>query len=304
MWRKFEPVIRNRLPSFVISILKNTGYDNIAALQRINSEEITIIEKYAQDNLIELIKKDKQYSHQAENFKFLPGHKAALIALPEIVKDYVENYESKLKSKSKKSKCDSNQLVETLEINFTKEDENLLKASLLKKVENYAQTVLKSDLQLPEENISHLDVAFNKAGDIIKKCVVKCIKCDIKTSCSFNKVWQISNFEKHLKGCYLGKNFGKTSEQTPRTTVELPGETVQKSPGIAAEKSPKKVLNLESNIVKPNQENEDDLMNLIAETSVESGDNVTLIQHNVQLDESVDESLMTASMTALNIKKK
>lgn len=214
-----------------------------------NLEEISIIENYVQENLLELIRKDKTYSPQAQNFKFLPGHKAALIALPDIVNEYVANYEeSNLKSKPKKNTPEhTTQVLETLEINFTKEKEQSLKLSLIKKVEKFGQNILKiSDLKLPEKNISSLDVCFNKAGEIIQKCSVLCPKCEARIACIFNEVWQVSNLEKHLKDCFLG---GETGTNPIENSVAKTTETLI--------------------IEKPIQANEDELIALLEETNVD-----------------------------------
>lgn len=261
MWKYIEPVICNKLPPIVITILKKTGYDNVTALQRMNLEEILIIEKYVQENLTEFIRKDKTYSQQAEHFRFLPGHKSALIALPDIVNECIAIYEqSNSKSNPKKNKPKQpTQVLETLEINFTKEDEQLLKSSLIKKVEKYAKNIIKeSDFKFPEDNISSIEVCFNKAGDIIQKCYALCTNCNVKTSCIFNKVWQISNFEKHLKDCYLGK--------------ETAANSVKNSVPNTAEKSC---------VEKPVPENEDDLSALLNERN----------EKIVQLNKSLENAL-------------
>lgn len=227
-----------------------------------NLEEITTIEEYVQKNLIEWIKKDKTYSEQANNFKFLPGHKAALVALPDIVNDYIATYQQ---SNSKKKRYnlgnnprkngdldeDTPTVIETVEINITEEDQQALQSSLIKKVEKYAKNILKkSDLKLPQQNISSLDVCLNKAGAIIHKCSVLCTNCDIKTVCSFNKTWQVSNFEKHLKDCYLGKRPEKPLETLSNHSLQ--------------EKSSEKTI-----VEKPIQENAHDLDSLLNKTSDE-----------------------------------
>lgn len=147
-------------------------------------------------------------------------------------------------------------VFEALEINFTKEDEELLVSALIKKVNKFATNTIKlNDFMLPKTNISSLDICFNRANEVVKKCFVLCTICDVKTACIFNKTWQVSNFEKHLKDCYL-KHFEKGAE----TTVNLAASSIANSVPTTPEKS---------NVVKPVQENEEDLSALLNNTNDE-----------------------------------
>lgn len=71
-WQNFEEFLGYQFPNEVKSKLIFSGFDSEIALLELSPENILLVEKF-----------------QAENFMFLPGHRALLMGLPEKIKEYI-----------------------------------------------------------------------------------------------------------------------------------------------------------------------------------------------------------------------
>lgn len=82
---RFQPknsivdTINAELPDCIHKILKETGFDSEDALLELNDISISIIEEFVQQDRI--ILKESIYENR-EPFKFLPGHRVLLLAIP------------------------------------------------------------------------------------------------------------------------------------------------------------------------------------------------------------------------------
>lgn len=207
-FKHIEKVTKVKYPQFIKKILADCGYDSAVSLQTIDEKAIDKIEVEINSNLI--IYRDyfenTLYEKKLDNseFKFLIGHRAILLDLPNKIKQCNEEKE-RLKSSSKLNKTNSlanstitaenlteKQLIEKLSekiINFLK-NKGISAASihyfstdaLLEKLEKKEHTLTKKQ----EEN-----------GTTVK-CKLKCPFCVKKLYCNRYKYWNISNFTKHL----------------------------------------------------------------------------------------------------------
>lgn len=81
-WPKFEHFLNNRIPKILISLLKNNGYENAFSLKLLNYNTVDYLEKNGLNNT----------EYAAIYDKLLPGHRASLLALPELVQEFQRSY--------------------------------------------------------------------------------------------------------------------------------------------------------------------------------------------------------------------
>lgn len=89
-WPKFEYHIRDRIPDFLIKLLKKAGYDTAFSIKLLNNELLDELESFANEQ------QKPQLQPEQKRFKLLPGHRATLLALPSIVDEYVENIDKSI----------------------------------------------------------------------------------------------------------------------------------------------------------------------------------------------------------------
>lgn len=78
-WSKYEYRLRDHIPDCLIRLLKQGGYDNMFSIKLLNHELIDQLEVFANER------------SPGTNFKILPGHRAALLALPKLVEQCEKN---------------------------------------------------------------------------------------------------------------------------------------------------------------------------------------------------------------------
>lgn len=213
------------MPDFIVEILIESGYDSSHTWEIIDNNEIDLIEKYANENLISKkeIFQGTVYENSTE-FKFRPGHRALLKCLPKYVKDFKSkknvhqrvnrstNSLEAIQSGSQTNNQTNNQMenqtndqtnnqtenqtvnqIEKISATNDEQEKNLLKNRLVKKLLNFAEKInLKINLDL--NNINN----FRKEGEQYK-CRITCPICDKTTACSFLKYWLVGNVERHFK---------------------------------------------------------------------------------------------------------
>lgn len=179
------------------------GFDHSLAVKQINVETIKNIETNTTDNLKHILEGSVYEKNSV--FRFLPGHRASLLVLPELV----ENYE-KTKSVTKKS-VPKVYSAASSENSSECEGKEQLKTILIQKLTKYCTKINLGVSDLSEENIGCIEIAANRAGVTTYKCSVKCHICDLKIPCIFNKVWQKSNLEKHLKNFHVTEKSASTN---------------------------------------------------------------------------------------------
>lgn len=192
-----------------MKILEANGFDHALAIKQLDIENIKVIESNTTENLQHILK-DSVYEHNS-TFKFLPGHKAAVLALPDLIVAYIvkANVSSNVNLNQRSAINYSNQ--ENIDISTEEFKDNLVK-TLIQKVEKYSKKIELNVSTLTDENISSIETCTSRAGATVYKCSVKCPICELKIPCIFDKNWKISNFEKHLKDFHAnGKGVSKKS---------------------------------------------------------------------------------------------
>lgn len=78
-----------------MEILQKSGYDNTISIQNLIDDRIDRVEKFVQQNLQPVL--DEAYAKMSE-FRFLPGHRATLLGLPEAIKKFESRTETSAKT--------------------------------------------------------------------------------------------------------------------------------------------------------------------------------------------------------------
>lgn len=139
----------------------------------------------------------------------------------------------------------------------------------------YANKVQLVDFNLATADIGDIQTCISRAGKVVYKCSVPCPSCDSKIPCIFNKSWQISNLEKHLKQNY----------ENERKAKEIP---------ITSDKNDEKDEDAIGNIIQtPNASNQNDLNALISDSLVSKNINSSVESEVVflPLSESFQKSI-------------
>lgn len=201
-WSTFQLYLReNRLPNLIVEILKKTGYDSPLSIELLEDDKIKGIEESIQKrfNSFNQLFKDTEYEN-IETFEFLPGHKTLLLGIRIYVKKYLEKNLSAKRNNRLPAIVEECSETE-LELFSDIEKENL-KKKLIEKVEKFSKKFNISTESLSQNNIrGDLDAIIKADNHIVYKCKFHCSigDCQYITPCLYNKHWQISNLEKHLK---------------------------------------------------------------------------------------------------------
>lgn len=162
------------------------------SLEQFGEEDIISIEKYMNDHGYDVLatlncctcKRYKTQSH----FKFLPGHKTALLAIP-----------SKLKQLHCVKKDGGRRLLEFKKLLTNVE----LREMLLKKLNQNITQILTSNqmnLSFTEAHLSPIQTIISE-NSMMAKCDVHCLnaQCSTVTPVVYKGSWGISNVLRHLR---------------------------------------------------------------------------------------------------------
>lgn len=208
-WNNFQIYLReNRLPTFIVEILKKTGYDSPFSIELLDKEKVIGIEQTINKrfNDIKSIFEGTEYE-SIDTFEFLPGHVTLLLGIGVYVRKYLGKYLDKSfdrkKPRNQGNLTTINEDETTTEVEILSEDElEKLKESLVNKVVNYLKKYNLSIENISLNNIKGtLDAIISSKGAIVYKCIFCCgiDSCELSVPCIFNKHWQISNLERHIK---------------------------------------------------------------------------------------------------------
>lgn len=94
-WCNFQTFLNKNIPSCLIKLLVDSGYDNAFSVENLDLEHLIDMEKYIQDNMMDTIHGfNCCYStnyQQQKLFRFLPAHRSLILGLKEKVKDFISS---------------------------------------------------------------------------------------------------------------------------------------------------------------------------------------------------------------------
>lgn len=189
------------LPPCVKTILKFAAYDSASSLVQLNSQLIVDIENFINDTDKSVIEQlsccnAERYKEQVV-FRFLPGHKCAILALPSVINRMSG-------SKKKSTVAEFKKLLTQAE----------LEDMLLTKLHNNVEHIKSNGANLLGTfEQSHLSDTKTIISDnsMIAKCTVKCFLCMKSISATFNGSWTTHNIIRHVK-MHGTANLRKTDE--------------------------------------------------------------------------------------------
>lgn len=200
-----------QFPKVIKDILILTGFDDFYTLCMINEETLKSIENEVQEELnkSDAIIKGSIYQKFFKNkipFKFLLGHKVAILNIPKDIERLKNSQELEKKSI---------------------EDLNIYKESLFLKIDKFIASK-KYPKTFKREHIKRLSAKKN-----VVKCFVQCASCKREIICSFDSCLRVSNFYKHLNSHNEKKtqntaqsNSAKNNPSATATTTDTSSDNI------------------------------------------------------------------------------
>lgn len=177
IFNKLESFVGYKYPKFITDILLKHGFDCEYAIEQINEKTLEQLESEIKEPLYE--NSSENLDENCKSFKFLLGHRAIILNIPETLKAYKSSKTRKTEKKVKQN---------------TDLDREELKKLLLSKILRNL-TFKKVECAFGIENLRKFTVVENRVA-----CSVKCAFCEIEVPCTFDQYWRISNFSAHICG--------------------------------------------------------------------------------------------------------
>lgn len=211
-WKDFQNFVGNAIPNFIVNVLSSAGYDSALSIADLNESDISIIQNHISNNAHHLLKEHVSYADK-EKLVFLPGHKKLILGLRTKVQQFIDFSKQKVKTVQTASNVDvaasdkeqseqSTELETAVQIELLSEEEiHSLKEELISKLNKVKQSIGSFDadsIVAIDPYISNNSKA-NNSKTASYKCSVKCCSCSKIVPCTYNKRWETSNLEKHLK---------------------------------------------------------------------------------------------------------
>lgn len=230
-WDCFQLFLgQSKLPSYLVEILKVTGYDSPISIELLNEERIKEIEQHIERNFgcESGLLKNTVYENK-EVFTLLPGHITLLLGLKTYANKFVEAiFTNQKKKKSTKQKSrpysegDLSDIPEEIEV-LSAEQLDKLKDTLVAKILKFCRKQNIDTENLSNESVKdNLEIIINTVGSAVYKCVFQCHLCEVRTPCIHNRYWLVGNLERHLK-------IHKTRRPNQETVSQL-DQLLQKHP--------------------------------------------------------------------------
>lgn len=200
IFNSLEKILGEAFNDNIPEILTAAGFDTKTSLKSMNIQCITAIENFINQNKNQYqeILKGTKYEN-TEIFKFLPGHCALILSLPE----YIQALSSKNVRGKKRKHCEtidhppsSNTDHPSAHIDGAEIDVNVktkIKQELINKINNFS-TNKNINVQIQDHHILNF-----RCEDDSYKCSVQCSVCEKIVPCKYNTHWVCGNFETHLK---------------------------------------------------------------------------------------------------------
>lgn len=175
-WSCFQLFLgHSKLPSFLVDILKVTGYDSPISVELLDKEKIGEIQTFIEANYgcTHILLKDTVYENK-EEFRLLPGHITLLLGLKTYANKYLDLGIKKQKEKSDSTKYKVNELdtvPEEVEV-LSSDELNKLKTLVVQKISKYCRKI-----NIDTENLSNSligddwEIIINSNGKAIYKTI-------------------------------------------------------------------------------------------------------------------------------------
>lgn len=192
-----------------------------------------------------MLKESDLYS-EVKPFLFLPGHRKLLFTLPTKIHGFKNNKSRKNLFNIAKSQASTSIEEEYIEL-LTDTETDVLIQNLIKKLNSSARLIGLSAVFTQSEIVSGIETYISHTAIKLKnpsyKCMVKCALCNKRIPCTHNKLWQISNFEKHLKihlSCHAINNPEDNNNANNNTS-----ETIQQAAQSSVQSTIQQIANSE-----------------------------------------------------------
>lgn len=205
-WEKLEKVSKEKLPVCVKHLLVTAAYDTLGALKCIDESKITEIETYlsADRSWVDELHccRSEDYKKQA-NFRFLPGHRAIILAIPDQL-----NKMNEISVQSKRGAATQAKIRAKKE----QTDDELRN----KLIANLVAFMKQNECEVPDGTFTFNNIREFRRGseedNFICKCKFACPFCKVVQPLTFKTYWQSSNFTKHLKKDHIDIEYVDVSE--------------------------------------------------------------------------------------------
>lgn len=243
--KTLENLSGDKFKDNLIEILTESGYDTKSAIKSLDKSKISDIETFVnqnRDRFQNIFKKTKY--EKSENFKFLPGHSALILTLPEYIahlpaKSTATENRSRKRPHSEREDHPPSTAQQNTNQNNVNQSTSLINES--DNGQNHTQRFQNADLaKIQQVLISKFNTFSTKKGfgltlqvanvlnlriekDSIK-CCVECPVCKKKIPCTYVTHWICSNLQAHLKSHFTFEEYTVGShnvlQKMPRTSAE------------------------------------------------------------------------------------
>lgn len=192
-----EKHVGTRYPLCMKILLKCAAYDSKSSCLELNEQTVYEAEQYINENERDTIDSltccNKEQYHRQPQFRFLPGHRSAILAIPDKIRQ-MESNNMKMQNKKRKPMVEFKKLLTSTE----------LKDLLLKRLkQSIAKIGYETDLLLLE-NLSDVQTIIT-ANDLTAKCTVQCFECGAAHNLIYQGSWATSNIMRHFKKHMVSK---------------------------------------------------------------------------------------------------
>lgn len=193
------------MPRCVVRLLSECGYNLISTINDIRAEHINDIELFIEQNLKEVIDglnccNASTYQNQNQ-FKFLPAHRNLILGLPAKIQAMKTAEKKNVESRKKKNILAlHNENVGELEVPVI--DQTQLTEQILQELLTKLHVFGRSLHLIAVERIAIgnlVDVTFTLGENVIGQCKVMCPYCSRSYLCRYDRIWGMSNLNKHFR---------------------------------------------------------------------------------------------------------
>lgn len=197
-WIKIEKFVGEKFPECVKILLQVTGYDRLNSLKKLDAERISEIEAHLDTNrewVNELKCCNSQHYKQLAVFKFLPGHKATILDIPQ----QIQRMQQVEEDQPIRGDAVGVKKVVARNASHTQQSDDIIQ-KLVANLVNYAKNI---NFPLEDGMISSKNVNDFEPGSASDKfayqCRFSCPFCSKVFPVKYGTFWQSSNVTKHFR---------------------------------------------------------------------------------------------------------